>query len=175
MIRKIIVATDGSDHANKALDLAGDIAAKYESEIVVLHVLMRHQSVFDLLALANNLKADPAIIKRLDELGEASVQAAASAYEGMVSIPAPDDVTEVLGELVCENAKMRLAAKGCTNVRAYAVDGSPADCILKAEEHESADMIVMGSRGLGKVADLFLGSVSQKVGHLSKCTCVTVK
>ena len=43
------------------------------------------------------------------------------------------------------------------------------------EDHEGADMIVMGSRGLGRVADIFLGSVSQKVSHLSKCTCVTVK
>lgn len=175
MMKKIIVATDGSDHANKALDLAGDLGAKYDSEIIVLHVLMRYQSVFDLLGLAKNLQADPAVIKRLEELSDASVQAAASAYEGMVSIPAPDEITEDIGDLVCENAKMRLNAKGCSNVRAYAVDGSPADCILKAEEHEDADMIVMGSRGLGKVADLFLGSVSQKVSHLSKCTCITVK
>lgn len=175
MIKKIIVPTDGSDHANKAIDLAADLATKYDSEVIVLHVLLRYQSVFDLLALANTLKADQKLVDKLEELSDASVQAAASAYEGMVSIPAPDDITEQIGELICENAKTRLAAKSCTNVRTYAVDGSPADCILKAEEHEGADMIVMGSRGLGKVADLFLGSVSQKVSHLSKCTCVTVK
>ena len=60
-------------------------------------------------------------------------------------------------------------------MEAYVVDGSPAERILMAEDHEGADMIVMGSRGLGRVADIFLGSVSQKVSHLSKCTCVTVK
>jgi len=175
MIKKIIVPTDGSEHANKAIDLAADLAATYDSEIIVLHVLLRYQSVFDLLGLAKSLQADQKVIDKLEELGDASVQAAASAYEGIISIPAPDDITENIGELICENAKMRLTAKGCKNVRSYVVDGSPAERILMAEDHEGADMIVMGSRGLGRVADIFLGSVSQKVSHLSKCTCVTVK
>jgi len=36
-------------------------------------------------------------------------------------------------------------------------------------------MIVMGSWGLGKFADVFMGGVSHKVSHLSSCTCVAVK
>tara|TARA_R110002072_G_scaffold5487_5_gene35102 strand:- start:707 stop:1234 length:528 start_codon:yes stop_codon:yes gene_type:complete len=175
MIRKIIVPTDGSEQANKALDLAADLAEKYEAEIILLHVLLRDQPVFDLLGLAKSLNADAAITGKLEEIADASVQAAASAYEGIISIPAPDDVVEKIGALICANAKTRLAAKGAKNVRDYVVDGSPVDRILLAEEHEGADMIVMGSRGLGRVADLFMGSVSHKVSHLCKCTCVTVK
>lgn len=175
MIKKIIVPTDGSEHANKALDLAADLAEKYEAEIILLHILLRDQTVFDLLGLAKSLKAEAAVIDKLEELADASVQAAASAYEGIVSIPAPDDAVEKIGALVCANAKTRLTARGINNIRDYVVDGVPVDRILMAEEHEGADMIVMGSRGLGRVADLFMGSVSQKVGHLCKCTCVTVK
>lgn len=175
MIRKIIVPTDGSDHANKALDLAADLADKYEAEIILLHILMRDQTVFDLLGLAKTLQADQAITDKLEELADASVQAAASAYEGIISIPAPDDIVEKIGDLVCTNAKSRLEAKGAKKVRDYVVDGAPVERILLAEEHEGADMVVMGSRGLGRVADLFMGSVSHKVGHLCKCTCVTVK
>lgn len=175
MIKKIIVPTDGSEHANKALDLAADLAEKYEAEIILLHILLREQTVFDLLALAKTLNAEPAVTDKLEELADASVQAAASAYEGIVSIPAPDDIVEVIGALVCLNGKTRLAAKGVKNMRDYVVDGAPVDRILMAEDHEGADMIVMGSRGLGRVADLFMGSVSHKVGHLCKCTCVTVK
>lgn len=175
MIKKIIVPTDGSEHANKALDLAADLAEKYSAEIILLHVRLRDQTVFDLLGLAKNLQADAAIIEKLEELTDASVQAAASAYEGIISIPAPDDVIEKIGELVCANGKARLAAKGITNVRDYAVDGAPVDRILLAEKHEGADMIVMGSRGLGRVADVFMGSVSHRVSHLCECTCVTVK
>lgn len=175
MIRKIIVPTDGSEHANKALDLAADLAEKYEAEIILLHVLLRDQPVFDLLELAKNLQADATVTDKLEELADASVQAAASAYEGIISIPAPEDIVAKIGELVCANAKTRLTSKGAKKVRDYIVDGTPVDRILLAEEHENADMIVMGSRGLGRVADLFMGSVSHKVSHMCKCTCVTVK
>jgi nucleotide-binding universal stress UspA family protein len=36
-------------------------------------------------------------------------------------------------------------------------------------------MIFVGSRGLGNVKSLLMGSVSHKVAHLAECTCVSVK
>ena len=36
-------------------------------------------------------------------------------------------------------------------------------------------MIFLGSRGLGDVGGLLMGSVSHKVMHLAPCTCVAVK
>jgi nucleotide-binding universal stress UspA family protein len=36
-------------------------------------------------------------------------------------------------------------------------------------------MIMIGSRGLGQVKGMLLGSVSSKVCHVADCTCVTVK
>jgi len=175
MIRKIILPTDGSEHAAKAIDLAADLAEKYQAEIVVLHVLLHHQSAFDLLALAKSLDPDDSVIGKLEDLEKASVEASASAYEGVISLPVPDEVVEAIGDLIYENAKTRIASRGDIAVRAYAVSGTPADRILMAEKHEDADMIIMGSRGLSRLADMFMGSVSHKVSHLSECTCVTVK
>jgi nucleotide-binding universal stress UspA family protein len=37
----IVVATDGSDHARKAVELASDIAEKYDAKLVLLNVLIR--------------------------------------------------------------------------------------------------------------------------------------
>ena len=38
-MERILVALDGSEHSDKALDLASDIAGKYGTELVLLHVL----------------------------------------------------------------------------------------------------------------------------------------
>src|SRR5215207_11122774 len=38
-MKRILAATDGSDHARKALALAADLAAKYEAELLIVHVV----------------------------------------------------------------------------------------------------------------------------------------
>ena len=48
MFKQIIVPTDGSSHARRAVDLAADLASKYNAEILILHVLLRNISAFDL-------------------------------------------------------------------------------------------------------------------------------
>jgi nucleotide-binding universal stress UspA family protein len=53
--------------------------------------------------------------------------------------------------------------------------GDPADEILRNAERRKVDLIVMGSRGLGKFSRVILGSVSTKVLSNAKCTCITVK
>lgn len=55
------------------------------------------------------------------------------------------------------------------------MDGDPAGNIIAAAEHEKAELVVMGRRGLGNVAGLVMGSISHKVAHLAECTCLTVK
>ncbi len=53
--------------------------------------------------------------------------------------------------------------------------GNIAQAILKTAEAESADMIVMGSRGLGLFKGALIGSVSQKVVEESKIPVMVVK
>lgn len=38
MFEKILLAVDGSEHSAKAVDVAGDLARRYEGEVIVLHV-----------------------------------------------------------------------------------------------------------------------------------------
>ena len=52
---------------------------------------------------------------------------------------------------------------------------SPAATILKYEETLQADLIVMGSRGLGPVKGVLLGSVSQYIVERAKCPVLLVK
>jgi nucleotide-binding universal stress UspA family protein len=53
--------------------------------------------------------------------------------------------------------------------------GDPVEEIIQFAKNNDIDMIVIGSRGLGKIKGLLLGSVSSKVCHLAECTCVTIK
>ena len=53
--------------------------------------------------------------------------------------------------------------------------GSPAAVILEFEGNLNADLIVMGSRGLGLVKGVLLGSVSQYITERAKCPVLVVK
>ncbi len=60
-------------------------------------------------------------------------------------------------------------------VQVEMLEGPPADAILKAAETRQADLIVMGSRGLGQLAGLLLGSQSQKVACHATCPVLIVR
>lgn len=53
--------------------------------------------------------------------------------------------------------------------------GAPAAVILEYAEILNADLIVMGSRGLGVVKGVLLGSVSQYIIERAKCPVMVVK
>lgn len=53
--------------------------------------------------------------------------------------------------------------------------GDPAQMIVAEAERDGCDLIYMGTRGLGAVTNLFLGSVATKVLHLSKVPVILVK
>lgn len=176
MIETILVPTDGSEHAKNAVDLASDIASKYGARVVILHALLRRASAGELKTLCEGTDISDALVKKLDAICQAVIDAAGVAYEGLPApVPIPEEVVKEVGQAISEKAREIADAKGVKEITVEVVDGAPADSILAAAEHEKADMIVMGSRGLSNIGGLLMGSVSHKVSHLAPCTCVTVK
>lgn len=53
--------------------------------------------------------------------------------------------------------------------------GDPADEIVRITEKEKADLLVIGSRGLGSITGVLIGSVSQKIVHEVSCPVMIVK
>ncbi len=53
-------------------------------------------------------------------------------------------------------------------------EGLEAESILKVAENCKADLIVMGTRGLGAVKGFLVGSVSRKVIHYAACPVMVV-
>ena len=176
MIKTMIVPTDGSVHADKALGLAADLAGKYGARLVILHALMHNETPGELRSLCERLGAPADLVARLDAETEMMVSTMASAYaEVPVIMPLSVELLEAIGQFVCDKARETARRHGAGDVAVQIVNGTPAASVLAAAEHEKADMIVMGSRGLGRLEGLLLGAVSQRVNHVAKCTCVTVK
>jgi nucleotide-binding universal stress UspA family protein len=55
------------------------------------------------------------------------------------------------------------------------LEGPPAEAILDVADTRKSDLIVMGSRGLGRLAGALLGSQSQKVVRHATCPVLIVR
>ena len=175
MFKKILCPTDSSDHAIKALDLAIDLANKYDAALVILHVLHRSEDIEDLQrfseveGLAQHFRMET---KRLQAMDNRVDLAMVSTIQDLQISP---QLLVGVGEHILEVAKNHAEAKGVENVDARLVDGNPADRILRCIKDENIDCVIMGSRGLNDLKGLFLVSVSHKVANRAACTCIAVK
>lgn len=92
----------------------------------------------------------------------------------VVDMPVSQEQIEAAGKEVMESAMARAAELGTPPADHTIGADDPADDILNCAKLNDADLIVMGRRGLGSVASLFLGSVSQMVSRGAECSCLTV-
>ena len=56
-----------------------------------------------------------------------------------------------------------------TSVKTQILEGPPAEAILSVAEESNIDLIILGTRGLGRLSGLALGSQSQKVLTHANC------
>jgi nucleotide-binding universal stress UspA family protein len=68
-----------------------------------------------------------------------------------------------------------MAASHGMKIEAVIAEGDPGTAIVSYSEKGGFDMIVMGSRGRGKITEAVLGSVSSKVLKDARCPVVIVK
>jgi nucleotide-binding universal stress UspA family protein len=176
-MERILVALDGSEHSEKALDLASDIAGKHGSELVLLHVVSdkplsdaeRQMAEVEYLdEIVSGM--DRAISGQAGEDPRLAAQRLLQQYDGVAR-----RFREAMATRLMSQAKSRAREKGVRRVQTVVEDGDPASAVLRIGKGLHTDMIFMGSRGLGDAKGLFLGSVSHKVTHLAECTCVSVK
>ena len=127
----VVVGTDGSESSYRAVATAGSLAGSCDAELVIVCAY---------------LPDDPNARDRKDAeqaLGD-------EAYQVVGSHPAEDKV---------RTAAERAAKEGATKVRTLAVVGSPVEALLDIVRRESADLLVVGNRGLNSVKGRLLGSV----------------
>lgn len=78
------------------------------------------------------------------------------------------------GELLDEEAE-RLRSAGATVAGAHLREGRPAEEITKLAEELNVGLVIVGSRGLGAMKRLVMGSVSEGVVHLATCPTLVVR
>ncbi len=176
----ILVPTDGSEAADKAVKLACDLAAKHDARVCLLHVLLRDKEPENLRKLAAASEIDAKLQDALASAAAAppdpSIPAAVLAMDPTaVAHPVPTEILQALGKQVLVAAERAVKAQGIEAVSEALEDGEAAQCIVDLAAREQADTIVMGHRGLGDVEGIALGSVSNRVSHLASCTVIMIR
>jgi len=146
LIRKILVALDGSDHAERALDYALDLAHHYSAEIQLLTVV-------------------PPIFLPVHSFNIAKSQAIADAAQQL-----ENSFKEVLSKAEERVKKEKSNLKVSTKFE----HGNPDEKIVEMAKLGNFDIVVVGSRGLGR-RDYALGSVSSRVADNAPCPVLIVK
>jgi len=151
MTKKFLVAVDGSDHGWQALDMAASLAKLSDAELVVIHVVPYEPMSEGLKQFA---KAEGIPIE----------EESARYHAG-----------RTLADSITSEAEIRATKHGLARVTTQITEGNAANEIVATAKSEGVDMLFLGSRGLGEITGLLLGSVSHKVTSLAPCTCVIVK
>lgn len=151
-MRKILLAVDGSDHANRAVEMAGELSACFKAEIDIVHVVPER----DLLPvhlhpfIHDYSQLEATYVTRRNLLEETGKRIVGEAAEAIRDAGGTVGLEEILF-------------------------GRPDQEIATMADRVEADAIVMGRRGLGEVKGLFMGSVSSRVGQLSEKTLITTE
>ena len=146
MFRTIVVGTDGSDTAGKAVGQAAELAASADATLLIV-------SAFE-----------PVSGARLRE----EAQEVPDDVRWMVN---PREDVDATLESAAELAEQR----GATSTRTFARQGDPADAILDVAEEQGADLIVVGNKGMTGAKRFLLGSVPNKVSHHAPCSVLIVR
>lgn len=149
MFQKIIVGVDGSEAASRAVGLAANLSKAHGSQLVLVHVV------------------------QLSAIADQALQMSATEHLK----ENPKGIMEKLSEKALDQAKDQALQAGAEekNISMMTADGDQARQLIQAAKRRKADLIVLGSRGRGRLEGLLLGSVSQKVIALAPCACLIAR
>jgi nucleotide-binding universal stress UspA family protein len=123
MLKTVLIAVDGSTHATKAVEIGCGIAAPHKAKVIFLHVVKGYE-----------------LPEGLREFAEAE------------HIKGPDiKILKRAALFLAENAEQRARDMGIEDTVVEVEEGPIARTIVARAEHHGADMIVVGSRGMGSL------------------------
>jgi nucleotide-binding universal stress UspA family protein len=145
LFRSIVVGTDGSDTARKAVGEAIDLARSVGAAVCLVSAY------------------EPVPQARLRE------EARQTPEDLQWMVNPREEVDATLGDAADAVREAGL------DVETFAREGDPADAILDVAEEREADLIVVGHKGMTGARRFLLGSVPNKVSHHAPCSVLIVR
>jgi nucleotide-binding universal stress UspA family protein len=146
MFRRIVVGTDGSSTADRAVDVAGSLARLTGAQVQLVTAYRPARALAPAGAGATGGAPDTV------HLG----------YE-----------ERMVAEGVIVRARKRLEDMD-VYVRSVARLGEPADALLAVAEELDAELLVIGSCGTGAARPRLLGNVAERVAQHASCSVYVV-
>lgn len=175
MFNKILVATDGSSHANKALELAGNLAKIHEASLVIVHVLQHGQVPDNIRKMVENEHLVAQSGQSAPRLAESARGLVAVMGKSAEDMDLSQKAFHAYGKHLLARSEHDAHSLGIHDVRTVLEDGDPVDRVLDCAKNHGVDLIILGTRGLSDLKGILMGSVSHKVIQLAPCTCISVK
>jgi nucleotide-binding universal stress UspA family protein len=146
MYKKVLVALDGSEPSNNALNQAVAIATKFKAKLIMLAVVQR------------------VMIPIFPDEGFGGVPLSAAKDMAQYQDKMRDVYQTVLNEAETKVSQQYQDLE----IEAILMEGRPSGTITDFAEENDVDLIVMGSRGIGGYTGWILGSTSRRV--VDSCT-----
>lgn len=141
---QILVAIDFSEHSERALQRAVELAGRYQANLGLVHIT--EMPIFPME-------------EGFDTLG--------------VMMPVDLELTDELVNLAKERLAKLAQKFGAGEAEQTVILGTEKVDIIEQAEKQKADLIVMGRHGLSGIKAL-LGSVTDSVMHAAKCDVLAV-
>jgi nucleotide-binding universal stress UspA family protein len=173
MFKKILIATDGSSHAQMAVEIGANLAEKGDTEVHLVHVVLSAELDANIQRMIEIEHLDG--LKTVDEPVLPSGIAPGLPMTFPLADPAASyRMLHALGAEILKRAKFVVNAHDIERVFTHLMDGNAADQIIEAIRKEKPDLVVCGARGLSALSQLAFGSISTKVAQGCRVTCITV-
>jgi nucleotide-binding universal stress UspA family protein len=148
-LKKILVSTDGSENANRAVAAASTLAKQNGAELLIIHVVSE------------------AVPAQYAPIGINAPVADYTNYFNTIEDQGKTLVNQTVGQAKREGVN----ARG----QVLRTISSTVEAIVEASDNEHVDLIVVGTRGLGGFKKLLLGSVSSGIVSHATCSVLIVR
>jgi len=144
LIKRVLVAVDGSGYSDRAFEYAAELAKAVNAEVYAIHVLQ-------IPYLGPEVENNPAFVLQYNQYLQRQADTLLFKYYQLAKNKYDLEIKTILSK------------------------NQPSESILNEAEAKKVDLIVIGSRGLGGIKRLLLGSISNSVVQDSKIPVLIVK